>query len=216
VAGDPDRAESALNRKIDENAPPPIEYYVVVSGDTLLDIALSLGVDAEKLASANQLGNIQSLSVGQRLIVPPRPNAERRAQVVSRGATLLPRFIWPAQGYITTHFGEAGAIWIGGHHTGLDIGAKEGDPILAAETGRVIEAGWSTGHGYGNYVMIDHGLGYRTLYGHMSVIRVKAGQQVSRGQQIGDVGNTGVSLGAHLHFEVQSEGVPVDPLGLLP
>jgi murein DD-endopeptidase MepM/ murein hydrolase activator NlpD len=98
-------------------------------------------------------------------------------------------------------------------HTGIDIGAAMGAPIVAAAAGTVIVAGWV--EGYGNTTVIDHGGGMSTLYGHQSSIGVTVGETVAAGQQIGVVGSTGHSTGPHLHFEVRIDGNPVDPLGYL-
>ncbi len=95
-------------------------------------------------------------------------------------------------------------------HTGVDIAARHGSPIVAAGGGEVISAGWRGG--YGNTVIIDHGGGRATLYAHMSSIAVSAGQVVSRRQLIGRVGSTGISTGPHLHYEVRINGSPVNPL----
>jgi murein DD-endopeptidase MepM/ murein hydrolase activator NlpD len=94
-------------------------------------------------------------------------------------------------------------------HTGADMRASAGTPIRACRSGTVVIAG-SQG-GYGNAVVIDHGGGMATLYAHQSRIAVSNGQQVSAGQIIGYVGSTGMSTGAHLHFEVRLSGNPVDP-----
>jgi murein DD-endopeptidase MepM/ murein hydrolase activator NlpD len=98
-------------------------------------------------------------------------------------------------------------------HTGIDLRGKEGTPILAAADGVVRSAG--TRGGYGNAVEIDHGNGVTTLYGHASELGVKPGDQVQKGQEIGEVGMTGRATGPHLHFEVRVEGKPVDPKGAL-
>jgi LysM repeat protein len=217
VIDDPERVEASPRLAPGAPTPTPApEYYTVVAGDTLSDIAESLGVSANQFAQTNNLGDGAMLGVGQRLIVPPRPNAVHRVVRPSRAATLVPRFIWPVTAEISTYFGEPGAVWIGGKHSGLDLAAREGVPIAAASAGLVIEAGWSTGRGFGNFVMIDHGMGFRTIYGHMSKIVATAGQTVKRGDLIGYVGDTGVSFGPHLHFEVNIEGVAVDPLNYLP
>lgn len=100
-------------------------------------------------------------------------------------------------------------------HSGVDIGAPYGTPILASSDGVVITAGFNTG-GYGNYVVIDHGGGIYTLYGHASSLSVSSGQVVSAGQQIANVGSTGWSTGPHLHFEVRVNGSCVDPAGYVP
>ena len=116
--------------------------------------------------------------------------------------------IWPVNGPITSGFG-----WRWGRmHEGIDIGASCGTPIHAAAAGTVIFSGWMDG--YGNFVIIDHGNGLATAYGHQSAIYVSGGS-VSQGQTIGAVGSTGHSTGCHLHFEVRVNGSPVDPLGYL-
>ena len=119
------------------------------------------------------------------------------------------QFIWPVSGPITSSFGMR---W-GTLHPGIDIGVPYGTPIHAAAAGRVAYCGWMSG--YGNLVMIDHGGGLATLYGHQSRIAASCGQDVSQGQVIGYVGCTGFCTGPHLHFEVRVNGVPVDPLGYL-
>lgn len=102
--------------------------------------------------------------------------------------------------YKSTHF-----------HAGLDFTAPQGTPIYATADGVVKEAGFSTG-GYGNHVVINHGFGYETVYGHMYRVKSKAGQRVKRGEVIGWVGSTGKSTGPHCHYEVHRGGVPVDPV----
>lgn len=95
-------------------------------------------------------------------------------------------------------------------HAGLDFTAPQGTPIQATGAGRVIKA--ERGNGYGNHVVIDHGYGYQTLYGHMSKIDVKEGQMVRRGQVIGKVGSTGTSTAPHCHYEVHYRGQAVNPI----
>jgi murein DD-endopeptidase MepM/ murein hydrolase activator NlpD len=118
-------------------------------------------------------------------------------------------FIWPVNGPVTSGFGMR---W-GRMHEGIDFGAATGTPIHAAAAGVVVYCGWMDG--YGNLVVIDHGGGIATAYGHQSSIAASCSQQVSQGQVIGYVGNTGNSTGPHLHFEVRVNGSPVDPLGYL-
>jgi len=117
---------------------------------------------------------------------------------------------WPVSAPITSPFGSR---W-GRMHEGIDLGAAYGAPIAAAAAGVVVYCGWM--EGYGNLVVIDHGNGLATAYGHQSRIAVSCNQQVSQGQIIGYVGATGHSTGPHLHFEVRVNGAPVDPLGYLP
>jgi murein DD-endopeptidase MepM/ murein hydrolase activator NlpD len=118
-------------------------------------------------------------------------------------------FIWPVNGTFTSPFGMR---W-GRLHAGIDLAAPEGTPIRAADSGRVIIAGWTGG--YGNYTCISHSSSLSTCYGHQSRYATSAGANVSKGQVIGYVGNTGHSFGAHLHFEVRVNGNPVDPMGYL-
>ncbi|MBD0291397.1 MAG: peptidoglycan DD-metalloendopeptidase family protein [Thermoleophilia bacterium] len=116
--------------------------------------------------------------------------------------------IWPVSGPVTSGFGLR---W-GRMHEGIDISAPIGTAVRAAASGRVIIAGWMGG--YGNLIVIDHGNGMSTAYGHLSAIWVGGGS-VSQGQAIGAVGCTGSCTGPHLHFEVRINGAPVNPLGYL-
>jgi murein DD-endopeptidase MepM/ murein hydrolase activator NlpD len=99
-------------------------------------------------------------------------------------------------------------------HTGIDIAAPAGTPIHVAKAGDVIYAGWL--NGYGNTVVIDHGDGIATLYGHQSRIGSTEGQQLNQGDVLGFVGSTGHSTGNHLHFEVRIDTKPVNPRPYLP
>ena len=96
-------------------------------------------------------------------------------------------------------------------HMGLDFTAPQGTPIYATADGVVRDAGFNTG-GYGNRVVINHGFGYETLYGHMYRIKARVGEQIKRGEVIGYIGNTGKSTGPHCHYEVHRNGMPVDPI----
>ena len=123
-------------------------------------------------------------------------------------------FIWPVPSctYITSRFGPRYHPVTGAYqstHAGLDIGASYGAQIVAADGGVVTLAG--VNGGYGNCVMIDHGNGYYTLYGHMSSIAMSKGQSVSQGDTVGYVGSTGVSTGPHCHFEIRVNGAVTDP-----
>jgi len=96
------------------------------------------------------------------------------------------------------------------HHNGIDLTAPAGTKIYATADGVVVQAQYTTG-GYGRKILIDHGFGYKTLYGHCQKILVEAGQQVKRGEVIGLIGNTGLSVRPHLHYEVWVNNRPVDP-----
>jgi murein DD-endopeptidase MepM/ murein hydrolase activator NlpD len=139
--------------------------------------------------------------------------AQQRAAGIAGGIESGPKgtFTWPVTGTITSPFGWRSNPFGGSpeFHQGLDIAAPSGTTVTAAAGGTVIMAQWYGG--YGNYILIDHGGGYSTGYGHLSAIYVSNGQSVQRGQAIGAVGSTGQSTGPHLHFEVRIAGKPVDP-----
>ena len=122
---------------------------------------------------------------------------------------------WPLGGPITSPFGWRVHPITGASrfHSGIDIGGDYGDTIHAAGAGIVSYAGWISGYGYA--VIIDHGGGISTLYGHNQALLVSEGQSVSQGQAIAECGSTGNSTGPHCHFEVRVDGEPVDPMGYL-
>jgi murein DD-endopeptidase MepM/ murein hydrolase activator NlpD len=123
---------------------------------------------------------------------------------------------WPVRGYITDGFGNRRNPFGGAsyeNHSGLDIATNYGTAIEATADGRVIFAGMYGG--YGNVVVIDHGYGVTTRYGHMSQINVKMGQALARGKMIGAVGSTGRSTAPHCHYEVRLHDRPVNPLNYI-
>ena len=120
------------------------------------------------------------------------------------------RFRSPVEGTVSDRFGGRG----GGRHAGVDILAPGGTEVRAAAKGIVVYAGDGL-RGYGNTVVLDHGEGVTTLYGHLEAIRVKSGDAVPDRAVIGEVGRTGNATTYHLHFEIRVDGVPVDPLAHL-
>jgi murein DD-endopeptidase MepM/ murein hydrolase activator NlpD len=116
---------------------------------------------------------------------------------------------WPAQGTVTSPFGNDGGRW----HPGIDIGILRSTTVRAAEPGRVVAVGTPSGfEGYGNLVKVSLGGGWVALYAHLAGWRVRVGEQVSAGQWLGTAGCTGWCTGTHLHFELRHSGLPVDPL----
>jgi murein DD-endopeptidase MepM/ murein hydrolase activator NlpD len=173
---------------------------------------------AVRSQEASDREHVENLQAESAQLMARIQAAQAQAQAQARSATggTVPvrsssgsGFVWPASGIVTSGFG-----WRWGRmHEGLDIAAPSGSPISAATSGTVIYAGWMGG--YGNLVVIDHGGGLATAYGHQSSIAVSSGSQVSQGQTIGYVGSTGHSTGPHLHFEVRVNGSAVDPMGYL-
>ncbi len=191
--------------------------YKVRRGDTPAKVARAFHVDVDDVLAFNPSGNFQP---GQTIMVPggrplyvappvvPKPQpttpyvAVQQPTIVSSGSSS--RLLWPTvHRRITQYFS-----W---RHTGVDIADSIGTPIYAAEEGVVVTAGWNRG-GYGFYIIIDHGQGLQTLYGHTSKMYVKAGDHVVRGQQIAEMGSTGHSTGPHVHFEVRVNGRRTNPL----
>ncbi len=199
------------------SSPVASKNIVVRSGQTLSSIARANGVSISEIITANNLSSADRIRVGQRLTIPgdvvtprlrqgtiatsePAPPSHRVGSVLS----------WPARGMITSGFG-----WRRSHyHGGVDISANWGSPIAAAMAGRVTYAGWYGG--YGLAVVLDHGDGLQTIYGHASKILVHVGDEVDSGEAIARVGCTGVCTGPHIHFEVRIDGHPVNPLEYLP
>lgn len=126
------------------------------------------------------------------------------------------RLIWPSQGMLSSPFGWRVHPIFGTRefHTGVDIAAQSGTPVVAAYSGIVRFVGWQ--EGYGQRVIVDHGGGLATAYSHLSMAAVQPQLRVTQGQEIGRVGSTGWSTGPHLLFEVYQNGVPQNPTGYLP
>jgi septal ring factor EnvC (AmiA/AmiB activator) len=145
------------------------------------------------------------------------PRLEELEHVVTRTGKLMSRLPlrWPLHGHVRSEFGVRPSPWTGDpeRHLGIDIGSPPGTPVRSPAPGTVLVA--STGGDFGKKVMIDHGNGVRSLYGHLKKIEVKSGQKVEKGQVIGLVGSTGRSTGPHLHYQVIVQGKPVNPRGFL-
>jgi murein DD-endopeptidase MepM/ murein hydrolase activator NlpD len=215
---------------------PPVDgvLYTWQANDTLEGVAAKF--DAKPQEILNWPGNNLDLTnpniqAGAQVMVPGGhrefrqwiiPTIPRGQAGVSRnlygagtcsggyeGAFGTGSFIWPAD----NHYLSGNDYWSG--HLGIDIAAGEGAPVYAADSGVVVFSGWALG-GYGNMVMIDHGNGYQTLYGHMSSVVATCGRSVTKGVIIGYAGSTGNATGPHLHFEVRYQGGFVNPWYVLP
>ncbi|MBO6218456.1 MAG: M23 family metallopeptidase [Treponema sp.] len=185
--------------------------YKVQSGDSLNALSVKYHVSVEEILDANDLDS-DTLSKGMELFIP---GAKMDATSLKKAMGEL--FVYPitASWRLTSRFGPRKDPFTGvaSSHTGIDLACPTGTPIRAAMSGTVVYAGWS--NVFGNYVIINHGNGYQTLYGHMSKIIAKKGQAVDSSTKIGLVGSTGYSTGPHLHFTVYKNGKLVDPLTLL-
>lgn len=198
------------------SASPPSDVHVVQTGETLWSIAQRHGLSVDALATLNRLADANRLRLGQNLVLRrtpvARPAAPRRSSTTG-AARAAPRvaagFAWPSRGVITSRFGFRGRR----HHHGIDIAAPAGTPITAARAGTVQFAGWLGG--YGQLVILDHGGGLTTYYGHASRLLVRVGDPVQRGQLVARVGTTGNVTGPNVHFEVRNNKVPLDPLAFL-
>jgi murein DD-endopeptidase MepM/ murein hydrolase activator NlpD len=196
--------------------------YKVSRGETIYSIAKKLQVDAQNIIDYpfNTFTDDETfaLAVGQELIVPdgikPDEVVIDTKKYATRTVAPIPgvvgegNFMWPTSGTITQKYS-----W---YHPAVDIANHSGPTVVASQGGTVVAAGWNAG-GYGNYVIIDHGNGYQTLYGHMfnNSIVVKAGDRVTQGQKLGLMGSTGRSTGTHLHFEIKFNGATLNPLSRL-
>lgn len=209
---------------------PPVGglWHTVKSGDTVSSIATKFKVAEQAVIDSNYLFPPYELSVGQQLIIPnaeapsPMPVSPTISQyasttlrqVVSRitGDTVgSGSFICPCSKLLISQYFS----W---YHPAIDIqSVGQSDwGIYSADSGTVVSVevgGWN--YGYGNRVVVDHGNGYKTTYSHLTSASVYAGQTVGRGEQLGIMGNTGRSYGAHLHFEVEYFGKLINPLSVL-
>jgi murein DD-endopeptidase MepM/ murein hydrolase activator NlpD len=190
-------------------------YHTVKKGQTLWRISKTYGVDMQTIAEYNDIYDKNLIFAGQELFIP---GAEKQLDVEiykggdDRGTIEVHKgmFIWPTDGVVYSLFGVR---W-GQMHSGLDIAGKSGTPVLAANDGTVKYA--ARKGGYGNLVVLRHTDDYETYYGHLSVISVKVGDRVKKGDKIGLMGSTGKSTGPHLHFEVRRDDKVRNPLFFLP
>ncbi|MFA6042286.1 MAG: M23 family metallopeptidase [Patescibacteria group bacterium] len=198
--------------------------HTVKKGDTVASIAKKYKTDEEKILSFNRLASADALNEGEEILVPggslevaptPQPTTSTASPQRTLAIIKVPpaarvsgkRMQWPTAGHRINQYFKF-------RHTGLDIDGDYSSPIYAADSG-VVESVIYARYGYGFHIIINHGGGRETLYGHASKIFVKPGQSVRRGQSIAMVGSTGRSTGTHLHFEVIVNGAKRNPLSYL-
>ena len=205
---------------------PPGTWQVVKAGETLAKIAKEAGIPLEDLLEINGLRRGQPLEPGRLIYIlggaaqdgtlatettaaSAEPPVEPAVQGEAKSKAPLR---WPlAKPVLTSLFGKR---W-GRDHEGIDMGAPNGTPVLAAADGEVVYAGDRV-RGYGNMVVIQHAGDLVTVYAHNSLLLVHVGDRIVVGQEIARVGSTGRSTGTHLHFEVRRKEEPQDPLQFLP
>lgn len=184
--------------------------HVIAAGETLWSISQMHRTTPSVLARLNGLADESRIQMGQMLQVSGRlPPGSSRTPGSPAALASRARLAWPSRGVITSRFEFRGRR----HHHGIDIAAPVGTPIRAARDGVVQFAGWKGA--YGALVILDHGGGLTTWYGHASKLLLGVGERVRRGQIIAQVGTTGRVTGPNLHFEVRRNDAPLDPLRFL-
>ena len=185
--------------------------HTVQPGETIYHIARLYAVSPATLMAVNGLSDPRQLAAGQTLIIPTNP---KTASTVGFSPWPVARadrqFAWPVAGLVSSPFGIRNGVM----HDGVDIVARAGTAVHAADDGTVVFAGHL--RGYGNAVILQHSGGYATVYGHNQRNLVRYGAEVVRGQVIAELGSTGRATGPNLHFEVRFQGQPQNPLAYLP
>lgn len=209
---------------------PEGAWHELHPGETVWRVAQNYGSTVERIVRANRIADVRQVPAGMRLWVPggraPQgvgagtpatihslwrrlgPERDEALEDARRSGELA--FRWPVDGRVTSSFGRR---W-GREHDGLDLAARPGTPVRAAESGRVIFA--AELGSYGRVVVVRHSEHYTTVYAHNRDLRVSEGDWVDKGDQIAEVGDTGRASGPHLHFEVRRWREPQDPLLYLP
>ncbi len=189
--------------------------HTIQSGQTLTDISLTYAVPVETLTEANGLNAASTIFAGDRILIPDA-STSFWDDVVRLSNGVPSRFIWPLEGEVVSTFGWREHPVLGNrhHHDGIDLDVPEGTIVHASAGGEVYFYGEQPG--YGNVLVLEHSEGFFTMYGHLASAIVAAGRYVEIGQEIALSGNTGISSGPHLHFEVRNGEFPIDPIRYLP
>ena len=198
----------------------PYEVDIVIDDERFIDETQTLrrGArgEAEIIIQVTALNGQET----ERLVLETTVRRASVSEIILEGTLERPTtastgtYIWPVAGRVSSHFGPRNVSVGSSNHQGIDIAAPAGEMVFAADGGEVIFTGWSGG--FGNLIKIRHDNGHVTYYAHLSSIDTSVGERVYQGQFIGRVGMTGTATGNHLHFEIRINGIPVDPLPLLP
>lgn len=190
---------------------PPIDaaIRVVREGETIAGIASSFGVDPDTVRTVNSVAFEPADVTEGRVLLIPMPEGRYpgfRLMVSEAPRVFAPRIRWPTDGIVTQVFSQA--------HTGIDIAAPYGSPVVASDSGTVTAVGWRGPGGLSVCVLLDWGL--EVCDYHLSGTNVELGERVIAGERIASVGSSGVSTGAHVHWEARTNGVLVDPMTYAP
>jgi len=189
--------------------------HLVRKGQTLGDLSLTYGVPVKEIAETNGIGDPERIDAGAELVIPGgSPDVWENVIRLSLGKET--RFIRPVEGKVVGFFGWRihPVLAIPNHHDGIDFDVPVGTAVTAAAAGRGYFVGEQEGPG--TLVILEHEDGYYTAYAHLSKALVRVGQFVEAGQPIARSGNTGISSGPHLHFEIRNRDFSADPLQYLP
>ncbi len=178
--------------------------HQVATGESLWEISERYNVPVDEITRVNEISDPSRIQPNTKIVIPGATQLRPRDVLLVNGQ-LQKAFDWPVRGRVSSTFGPR---W-GKMHNGLDIAVSTGTSVKAAADGRITFAGWNGG--YGILVIVDHGNGIETRYAHNSRLNVKVGQRVTRGETVAYSGNTGVSTGPHLHFELRYRNNPVNP-----
>ncbi|MEJ5377498.1 MAG: peptidoglycan DD-metalloendopeptidase family protein [bacterium] len=191
-------------------------YHVVKKGETLWRICRAYGADLQQVAEINNIRDPSQIREGQKIFIPgasgatrvelPKGPVDKALEAEPKIQLFVGKLIWPVRGQVSSSFGVRNGM----KHSGIDITAPLGTPVVAAAEGEVMYKGQL--RGYGNILILRHSEELATVYAHLNEIRASEHQRVRQGETIGTVGNSGQSEGAHLHFEVRVKNVARNPL----
>lgn len=199
----------------------PGVYHTVKKGETLWRISKTYGVELQEVAEINNIKDPTDIKAGARIfipgaskarkVVPYKPPASGGREETGRIVVEKGRFIWPVKGEVISHFGMRNGV----RHGGTDIKAKEGTPVVAADSGEVVFVD-SNMRGYGRIIILKHAGDFYSVYAHNKENLVSHGEKVEKGARIATVGRTGNASTAHLHFEIRQGKTVRNPLFFLP